>query len=256
MLKTFTQNIGTITIGAILLGYYDLYTYYEYFGVNIYSYVDPSEIIFSISSVFKAFVVFLSLFLWGTISSQITYSEKKDTTYTTKVEIYLIGVRKSARILLGIILFILVAFLAQLLSDALTSVEDLDLIFLYIFTLLVYVLVSRLSLISLIIKKKNFDYIKKIWTFSGVDAAIVFLLTIFLFTERSMIRHRNVVDGFPKYSNELVFESSTYPNRKSIFYVGATRSHYFYYDSLSKQVHGIPSSAVKFIYIKELRKGL
>lgn len=45
------EHIPLVTIVVLISGYFNIHSYYPSFGISIYNYLDPSEIVFSFSSI-------------------------------------------------------------------------------------------------------------------------------------------------------------------------------------------------------------
>lgn len=273
MFSKIINSISTITLILILVGYYDLFVYYQKFGINISSFLDPTEILFAFSSIFQAIVTITGIFILGmfavSIFDQKHVSENKQDekpniasiVYRFKKlrKITLIGILGIA-IIFGSITFISTVLLKfRHVTDFILLIDCVSIIAVYWFTVKFFQIKSVLK----VLESSSFkiDQIThkdiQIANFSNYDYAFIIIVTLLYFNVRSEVRYQNVITGFPKYSVHFETNDET-DDKKELkeLYIGSTRNYIFMYDSSTHEVMSYPEREVKFFKIKELRPGL
>jgi hypothetical protein len=269
MFTKIANAIPSITILVIITGYYDLHIYYQKFGVNISSFLDPTEIIFAFSTIFHAVITILSLSIVGAWAASITeHIQKKSNAISEKPNIIALissheNLRKATKIGVVGILIIFIAMILTIvvfldflhINDFILLIGCLSILSIYWFTVKIFQIRSNLRILkSPSFTIDQFSSVKLLTKFSNYDYSFLLLVLLLYFNVRSQIRYQNVIDGFPKYAVQL--EGTDQVKSKSEFYIGSTRNYIFMYDSLSKTVKSYPERDIKRIEIKEIRDGI
>ncbi len=253
------ENLVVISVVLILLGYYDRYLFYQNWGIDIYPYIDVSEIIFTFSNVLAAAVLYVVPFLFMLmLSPMMTASfiknEEKSSTVNIKERVQ----KRIARLMLvsgfSSLAFILVTIFLGLLTIYKTT-SELNIIIFYLsvfFTLVAFCLFWDAARIV-----KNMKANRKVnhinFHFISLAAATCFLLYI---TTKNRIAYSNIMDGNPKNSISFSYESITIKSSNARPYIGSTKGYIFLYDTTAKIVEIYPERDAKFLSIKMNRKGI
>src|SRR5688572_12442786 len=102
-IKKLTEAIPFVTVLTILLGYLNFHTYYIFFDINIFSFLDTSEIILSFGAFVFPLIIFFFIYALAGIAAptESFYYLFKQTHYVPIKRGYLV-----ARVLLIFILLI------------------------------------------------------------------------------------------------------------------------------------------------------
>jgi len=263
------NEISKISILIILLGYINLYFYYFFYGLEIYNFLDTTEIIFSFSSLIPTSLILISMFTFGEFFRYLNKEEEEGRLKKTTVEIEkkkqdnedkaeLEKVKKKFRFhiksnilrkafigVIAIVLTLISQFFLLLIFALLAGLEvtssDWNLIFelsFAIFLMIVYVFSRRQT-------NKQKLYL-----------GMVVLFALFLVI-RNNAAHNAVTNGNPKYYVEIqMLDGQLIKSNDSLTYIGSTKQYHFFHNIKSKENSIIPNSAVKEIKLKELRGGV
>jgi hypothetical protein len=264
------DKISKYGLVLIFLGYLNIYFYYDYFGIQIYHYLEASEIIFSFSSLIQTFYFALILVLLASISAHLrkdefekivadartkaaqdvkekvgeerpsskTQAEKKKFWVRVKEKAVLIVVALIGNALFYVLFLLVGGFLSNLKIDN----SKVKLVFEMAFVLcllLIYTFVPR--------KSRNSTAV-----YFGYLSIVVAFLYIRTYSSYTLVKDNNA-----KYSAAITLDDQNLiSSNDSIKYVGSVRQYHFLHNIKSGENIVIPSATVKKIVIKELRGGL
>ena len=264
MFQKVKENISIITILIIIVGYYDMYTYYQKFGINIYNYLEPTEIIFAFSSIFQASIKILTTILIGVVFTIVTIREKKMSATEMSSQLIRNELKqqlKNGWLLVGVLVLVLgcVIVLNLLFKTSLTITEE-DLVILYSFICVDSFMLTKILILNKKIKMINgagitdekIERVEK--SHYNVVCCFIFLVVITFFNHRNSIKYGNVLSGNPKYSVQISPTPIDFSLNSQ--YVGSTKSYVFFYDNALIKVKAYPERNIDLVSIKELRNGL
>jgi len=263
------NEISRISILIILLGYINLYFYYFFYGLEIYNFLDTTEIIFSFSSLIPTSLVLISMFTFGEFFRYLNKEEeearmkkimeeveKKKKEKEEKSESEKVNRQFRFHIKSNILRKALIGIIAVVL----TFISQF--FFLLIFALLAGLEVTSSSWNS-IFELSFAIFLMIVYTFSRRQAnkqklyfGMTVLFALFLVI-RSNAAHNAVIKGNPKYSVEIqMLDGQIMKSNDSLTYIGSTKQYHFFHNIKSKENSIIPNSTVKEIKLKELRGGV
>jgi hypothetical protein len=204
MLTRIKEALPVISVALVLLAFFDLYFYYSLFGIEIYNYIEVSEIIFSFSTIYLYVIVISTYFIagWGLVVARVFFKRKGEpmpaqhpmSPVTRKF--FLVFFIVSA---IGSVL----AMLLPLLSDSAlaTRSEWASIFIIYFFALCIYMVLfhydpEKLQQFNANPNLKNLSY------------ALMTLLFVLGILYRDYIRYLAVINGFPNRTVQLSIEGS------------------------------------------------
>jgi hypothetical protein len=213
--------LGTIIL--ITLGYFNLYSYYSFFGIDITSYLDPSEIIFAFSSVLIR-LIYLTLIVC--ILYAITLVSKDElAARPTRI------VGKIAKVfsLLALPIFFIAVSMLIFLKEVLVDFKG------------IYLLGTFILLSWMILYRSTITHFRN-------RLLTVAVLVIVYIQMSNKLKFRNIMDGQVdrmtiQLANETILTSA------DLWYVGATRNYLFCYDRSNKITKVYPTHLIKSISV-------
>ncbi|HEU5292484.1 MAG TPA: hypothetical protein VFU05_17675 [Cyclobacteriaceae bacterium] len=255
------------TIGIVILSFLNLHFFYSGFGIQIYNYLDVSEIIFSLTAFFASlfsllyFVVFLYLFIRQKSKNEseqdTVETENKALLYFRNHKLrYLRFLHKLFDGLTPYILLttILVALFSLYLAGSFPQSELLKSSMEYEFHsfLFIILLSGYITLLSIWIGKRTSVDKKDGYLF--ISALLINTL-LFLMIRNSKSSEL-IMAGHPKYSVEMTTNHKRYSTNDSLVFIGNTKNYYFLYNRKSKESFIIPSNSILETKMHRLRFGL
>jgi hypothetical protein len=244
--------ISMIAFIMVILSYLQLHFYYALFDIGIYSYIDPSEIIFGFANLWKESLVAIVYFI--IFHKTLDFIRIKRPTENPSV------MDKAKRITSTVQILFFLGTISSMLYFIITSFpkgnEESDvnvlsqIVVLIGCFLTVYGIVITLYFLSLLIKFRE-RLITVPLTFLGVIIACIIMSTI-----ESYISFKLVTSGHPKYDLQLVLsDGSKFGSDKETFFIGSTGRYYFFGNKKNRNIV-IPKSSVIREDQSLLRRGL
>lgn len=267
-LKSLKDYLPLASILLILAGVFNIDNYYSRFGIDIITYLDATEVLFSFASIYTRtvlpIIILGLLFVYyfnykyvrmkKNIEKVVEILDKENpeeesiATFNTSLE----KLRNEARI--KIYLFLVVTILFNIFishSDIFIRIHE----FAYSFLYLLIILFLGVILFSYNTIKKSSASVPIFFKFETF-----FIITIILFSAmyvRNEIKATNLTKGYAKHSVILRLDDlRSISTNDSIMFVGSTRNYYFFHNRNSKLNKVIAASKVKEVLQKELRTGI
>lgn len=245
-------NFSILSVVIILLCYLKLASYYILYGINISSYLDPTEAILSFSHQWKEIVVILvcmailhGMFGWIRLKAP----NPKDTFTNRYILITGIG-------LYGSMLFFLLSLYDTLINSCaperhVTEIFDKQ------FTVLPEIFFTVFLLtVTLVSGSVLFWHRDKIITIRYTIGAAL-LMTLLIMHAENTISHDCVEGGYGKYEVTLsMTNEEIVKTDQQLMFIGSTHNYYFFRDLKRKENVIIAKNAVIKERIKEIRIGL
>lgn len=262
-------------IAIVVLGYINVYLYYNYFGISIYPYLETSEIIFSFSSIIPslAIILFLHLLMMyfdyinrehreqqieemiAAIKNKPLKEENKKEGWFEIILDFILKPFKKVWLIktiaysfaflfcIGFLSFIFVVI--GLILGAVSAIRLPDLSWELLFY--AFFIVGFLMIETIIRNEKSPNKVYLIYA-----GAIVLFIFI-----RTHAAYNMIKDNKPKYTTQLLLNDGTWKkSNDSILYIGTTKQFYFYHNIKTSENIVIPTATVREVRIKELRTGL
>lgn len=217
------EIVPILTIGIVLLGFFNVYHYYSLFGIVITPYLETTEIIFSFSSLFISLIFIFSLLLvvllFIIIGLEVRWIKPEGNT--------------SIRMLVTLAIILLPIYAFIYFFGSLMVVENpLDAVVIHLILLIAVLTIGKVARYKIVI--------------------IFFVYSI------CFLAYRNIVD-FKKITNELQhsyhvnlkLEDVNLSTSKDFFYIGSTRRYVFFWDSFSKKAMVYPLSDIKWLSVQK-----
>jgi hypothetical protein len=238
LLERLSSHLALMTVTMVLINYYSLYNYYNRVGIEIYNYINVSEIIFHLSPVYSLILSFIGSALIGyymRTSRENTDPAQREKKWYDKPVI---------KVLINMIIFVTVIYAPQLLNYFFHWQDDE-----------LYFILQALCLAG-----------AQIYTFRSsrlYTTGLVFAFTVSAFigyiNNRNTQRYTNLISKKPKYYVELKKYNSTElikSNDSTSIYVGSTQEYFFFLNHKDSVVSILRNKDFEEISIRELRKGL
>ena len=256
------ELLPLFTVGLILLGTYNVSRFYFWFDVNIFNYLDPSEILFSFTNlltVLFGFGAVLSInyiiviyFLSPSLRkfAQIVFERSQPIT------------RKKVKFIFFSIFFLLNGSLIVLywsfmaFSDFWSNQPEVHFDTTLVWAIGFDCLLFAYMMILFRDGSMNFKAQRRRFYVSLILSFLVLL--ILYFEGRNRLRWWYLVKkGYPKYEVALTMNNdSRIQTNENLVYISSTRNYHFFKNTVSKSTVIIPVSEVKQMHIRELRKGI
>jgi hypothetical protein len=223
-----------VSVILILAGFFNLYNYYNFFGVDITNYVEIGEIVFSFSAIFNDILLLGVAFLIVVVITAIRESRRKpSTTAPTKVE----------RIVVAIIRLLLLLGATIVFGLAVTKdgrLSGIELIILFFF---------GTSFIFLLLLDTSWFGVTGIGRHIITGCFVLVIPMLFVIT-RNFLRYQSIVNGNPKYSVELLGEIDVKSDADNV-YVGSTKNYHFFYSRSKEECTVYRSSLFDMTTVKK-----
>lgn len=275
IVKNAKDNIPLISVIVILLGYFNIYHYFQFFGLNIYNYLDISEIIFSFSSIFFSALTFsVSLFAGSLI---IHYSQLPRPVFTDEgvsenlkqsIEYATTDLKKTTLYTTIFVVIFMTISIVPIVISLRTEIEELYLLFLWFNVCACFFLVSKLYISSkrlnalrkrVISKEKTqgkFDHEEYNRINQSYMVGFATITFIILLLYRNLIMYKNITEGCPKYEIEFIHQSKSIKSSNMQPYIGSTKGYIFLYNISKKETLIYPEREVSVSKIRRLRSGM
>lgn len=258
----------------ILTGFYDTFSYFRKFGLNIAYYLEPSEIIFSLSTLFYLLV---SLGIYSAIGALVR-EHSDGRSYIDFVLATIHGapdekkkivkeqiLRRRVRVTCLLVPLLIGIVVLLLWNASYLTITEKDLIFIWIQLLTIYWVCFQTWFVFKEVNSIDFgaevlsvstEVLQQSAKNQRLHLAWLFLSFFLLLQVRNGIIYRNVMEGHP--SREITFQHSgdTIKSTPSTPYIGSSKEYIFLYDTANKSVIIYPEREVSISTIKELRIGL
>src|SRR5437879_4523494 len=237
MIKIISKNIGIISITALLLSYFDMFYYYNQFGLNITPYIEPTEIIFSFSWLYSVFIQFLLVTATVTIFKWLAqFDEKREPIAKALDEKVL---RKQVYVAVSVIFTNIILGAPTLWYFLYTSksidITDADLLLYTFFVLSLFILAwYSISIIRAArTKTQGVQFGNVSWNASWNLVMIGLLIFSFLII-RNTLRANNILFGHARNSVTAITDKTIYKTTDSTLYIGSTQKYIFLFNIKSK----------------------
>lgn len=243
MMKNITENLPLLTVVLIIVGFLKLISFYSFFGVDIVSYLDVTEII---QLEFKFFAIsFLAIVLF--LVYLILKADKPDKANST------VGLNYKRSnfgwVLVNYVpIFISINALIMIVSIVIDRIKlhiintfhvDMAVFFVLIFFL--PIVVNRIQ--------KNLSYFSpnaaNYLRFSSIFVPLIAIVLIVSRNDAYMILTER-----PDKEAVLVLEKRTISTGKNLIYIGKTRNYVFLYDKNFEQAEVVPVDKITDSYFK------
>ncbi|MEQ9377923.1 MAG: hypothetical protein RIG68_22235 [Imperialibacter sp.] len=239
----------------IVIGYFDLHSYYNEFGITIYNYIDSFELLLRFTPfLYTLIVVFLgAIFTWlyytfRTIADEpLGFSNSKRTVgVRNKKRVRLYFISLMTLVLTGILSVVGVVF--QINNAATTYPSRVPELALSGY----FILISFFVLMIVVVAADGTVYEKLRNWFVFV---FLFTMAIGYVLAKNKISANNVINGKPRYTVEFkVDEETIKSDTTTLLFIGNVRNHTFLLDRKNDQVLIYRNSEIKLFTLKELRK--
>ncbi len=220
------QNIPAFTVVLVLFGFFNIYSYYLSFGIDITSYVEPSEILFSFSSLFFNATLIICTAAVYTVGDLIN----------DKLNQWKPNAKTLFKFLFGSIYFLFISFCTNLVykifPNSLETNTVLDSV--RIFILLFVIIVAS--------RWKSRPFSKYVF--------IVSVSLLILLQRNSQIHSLIVDDKQPFYQVELKFADSNLTTDSTLLYVGSSSNYIFFWNVVKNSASVYPLKELKQIDIR------
>jgi hypothetical protein len=215
-------SVGTLVV--ILLSYYNTVMMYGLFGVNIISFLDPSEIIFSFTQLFVISLLFTVTFL--TVSALIATLKDRPVDPESKFYRFFKYRDHLFTVLFGILAFGLMSMLLDMMGISLRAFERILTIALLLFI--------------------NMD--KKV----AQNLKYMFIVTLFLgfMSERNVRYNTWIRNGKPEFFVEMQTDKYHVVSDQCLVYYGSTKNYIFFWDVTKKQTKVYSTTNLEWITMK------
>lgn len=255
MFDKFGKLLPLLSLAIVLFGIFNLDNLYANYGIEIFNYVEVSEILLSFTDLFQAliylfgyFVIFIVLFIIVVLIPKKKYFDLNN--YDAKW--LLVGV---------LILFFLVnwggiyalyIFFGNRPDQSALRFDYCSLALIIFNFLCLY----GIQLLYKRVMRKSAVTVEKYDSFIYQLIPLTFLLLVY-FEIRNNLTHKFHLEGCHKYEMSLMMDDSSQINSNdSIIYIGSTKNFIFFKNIKSERNIIIPSSEVKMVTTKKLREGL
>jgi hypothetical protein len=211
--------VPTITILLILLGYFNLYHFYNLFGIEINKFVDTTEIIFSFSSIYLEIIAsvfavsFYSLvFIYGKAGFQKIRSRFKRSTVT--------GAHKKRIQFLVLVLELMFLCVLMIINS---RDEEFNFLFItFAIGLAAFLQINILLEMRILQQPKVVISIVVLWF-------ILFMVVRNITTMPTILKERSNCTVVVSKGDSILVQSSD-----TLRYVGSTRGYFFFFDVKEK----------------------
>jgi len=240
------KSLPIATLLIICLGYFNIHTYYHFFGIKIYNYLDVSEIIFSFVSILDE--IFMTLL--GVIGAIIVLIVAKDVREGYISEIRSAGNWINKAILYTYAVIMLVSIVYSILKSyfyeatGLEKIErwiinflslNMDSVFLILFVVLPAIIIYFLYV------EVNAD---KSLVRISITASLLVAFFAYIYV-RNYVFSFQIKRGIPYNQVELIcLNGKQVKSNKMWLFIGATKNYYFFSNVISHTNMIIPSSQV------------
>lgn len=250
-MKWITDNLALISIGLLIIGFTKQIAYYQFFGVDIVSYLDTTEILqlefkfFAISFVAILWLVINGLELLKITNEALLLKVSKPNIVKEEVGFWRRNLDKHPFLLFR--LFVLIVSFGVIFHDR---------VFLHLLnTFNVEIFIALLFL--------NYVYGQSINVLTGPELTVndnarikIYLIILFIavligvviFTRRSAY---NILTKKPDKEAVLVLEKRTISTDSSTIYIGKTRNYVFLYNKDKELAEVIPADKIEDSYFSE-----
>lgn len=237
MEQLFTpESVSLITIGLLVIGFAKFIIYYKSFNIPIIDYIEPSEIITLFADNIATSLTITTLLFWphkGIILPYIQHNKYIDSNLFNRLSNYLDLM--STFLLLAITLFLLMMIFLFFRP----KIYNFELITYIIATPIIVILIPLITIeIGININNKLFQEV-----LTSLSLIVSFSSLIMLSTFNEI---RKVKYGY--YSNTIVeLENEIIVSNDSRFYVGKTKSFFFFYSTSDRASMAYSCSKLKCI---------
>jgi hypothetical protein len=250
-MENLKNNLPFITIGLLVLGFARLVAFYDFFGINIVSYLETTEILqlqFGFFALSAIIIILFSLQLLDSVGKAIKKREEASSIPNPpenkdyKAPWF---VKNSFRILLG---FGTAIFVAKNYYDyhAIGIIVPLHVELMAV--------IGFLFLISLDLKHLDsaIDRLSKTDPKAITAYVITFLFLILTLAVVLMVRSDAYDILTKKTESEATFvlDSRTITSDSALVYIGKTRNYVFLYDKIKEQAEVIPIDKINDSYFR------
>jgi hypothetical protein len=250
--EVIKDYLPLITGCLVLIGFYDIYFFYNQFGVDIYNFIDVSEILFAFSSLYIYLIVglvcvcglYFSVFaFYIPISKTKSITSRLEKASALDIRMKSSRFAKYARRISGVVLLLFpIGFILYTISSF-QHVRNSEVAGLFIAIFL-----------GLVLSIDEFGV--------KVEGTMLLWILCFLFlsfvTYRGFVKYQNIVHG---YSDQVV--SMDLPNGNftssdqgddGIHFIGSTRTCFFFWMIREKTVKIVPIGDAREISIRQAAK--
>lgn len=223
-----TEFIPTITLVIIVLAFFNLYSFYSFYGIDISSYIDATEIIFSFSSLFYS--VFLltatAIFVYSTTEySAPLHDWMRERQWYFKLLYALVAFGIQLAVLMGFSFFLFGFTMHNILIDLVPLM----------IILLIYMMVK--------IAKPSLS--TKIW--------LTFFIAIVFIHYRNWEDYRKiVVNKRPRFDVTINYSDKVIKSNGDLLYINSTQNYAFFWRPSIKSVQSYSLENVDSFVIKNL----
>jgi len=224
------ETISIATIGIILLGFFNIYIYYALYDLDITPYLEPSEIIFSFSSLFVNAILLTCFGVVFIVISRFLSVLKNPSTIGKKIfQAVLVP------LIMGILLF---SF-----GFVFGGNENIG----FVLGLAEILIFMAIFVTYLVFLDNKYSFFTKLF--------IYFFITITYLVIRNKTEVSEIVDyKNPRFEISMNVNDSIVKSGKSFFYIGATKNSIFFWNDTVKKVKSYPRNSIKWIETKYIRK--
>ncbi|SRR5260221_7726595 len=235
--KPVLEFIPAVSICVVVVGYFNLYFYYNQFGIDISTFIDASEIIFSFSAIF--FDIVLVIIVYGVTFYDAVLDKNPNNTNRNWI-------------LAGVVITVAYVYFSR--DESVFTGTQL----LFYFTIGYIVIILLMQLIIQLLSKVFKKEPRTDATIAGMTFKTYFIIIgFFLFL---MVRNQtiadNLKDGIEKYEVEIVTDTYNYYSSPVFIYIGSTNKYYFFYNRYTKKVTAVKPDNLKSVKITKLHNNL
>lgn len=263
MIEKISKSLGLLTIIVIYLGYCNLSSYYDYFGIDISSYLSSSEIILSFVPVINeltmplsfilTFILLLNLFTFFTPEKNHnrhgSYKHYFDNNFwnrlnfKTKLKVFFSANRESV-IFLPILLIFTIKGCKEIDTITINGViSGPTIVFTPIFFL--FILLFKDSISYLI------PFLKPYRNILFIIATFIWLL--FITSTNNEIHAKRIMNGIPDKDIEFQYNKECLKTDSNLLYIGRTQQYTFLYQVDKKSAMPYLNKKIENIKIKDKR---
>ena len=234
-LRRFIETLPLITLAVVILGYYNIHSLYGRFHINIYHYLDTSEIILSFASLaYDLTILLVTVIVYLFFSS---FRAEPDVEITDKI----LAERKLRRKLAPFLMAITLGMGTYGIVDDASPLIFID-----------GTTIAFMSIVLIPIFILDGAYLYEHPILSDIRIYILiptaFVLFIFYIHVLNGAYHKVLSSGRGKYFVQLTLkDNSQITTNYSFVFVGETRNYFFFYNIKSYTSIIIPTTEVKEI---------
>ncbi|WP_347840196.1 hypothetical protein [uncultured Draconibacterium sp.] len=270
-MKTIIQYLTFCYFLLIIFGYLNMYIYYTFFEVEIYNYINITELALSFTSILLSLLIVATPRLINILLSIFDEEEEKNKRNPVVTLYKLLTVRRfrkkfSLWTKIKVLLSIVGAYRLLMLYIALdnlipiiraynkndSALLDVGLSSIFITLLFLYYAISPIFY-KLFDKISTIFYEEKNDTFSFITMHIMlFLIFIFSF---NAIKQKKVKIGYPLYEATIILEDKQIKTKGDIAFVGQTQNFIFLRNLKTEENIILKNTEIIEIHKKKVRKG-